>query len=165
MTTLEARERVVKEAREWIGTPYVEAARLKQIGCDCATLIAEVLVNCEIIPREELGFYGRGFNEGEEGNYMLRLLRHAQKKMETIARYGIEAQPGDIALVRVNPWADTMPDTARLKVNHGGIVTKWPYLVHAMAPAVEEINAAMDCCGNWSLQSIIIFDPYAGKFA
>jgi cell wall-associated NlpC family hydrolase len=150
MTQEEARRSVVDEARRWIGTPYVEAARVRGQGCDCASLIAEVLTACGIIPREDLGFYGTGFAHGEKGNYMFRLMRHAKKTMDAISRYGTEVNPGDIVLVRVH---------SRF-FNHGGIVTKWPLLVHAIRPEVEEINAANDCCGMWAFQEIAVFNPY-----
>jgi NlpC/P60 family putative phage cell wall peptidase len=35
-------ERVVAEARRWIGTPYRHQASLKGVGCDCLGLVAGV---------------------------------------------------------------------------------------------------------------------------
>ena len=36
------RQQVLKEAREWIGTPYQHQCRAKGVGCDCAGLIIGV---------------------------------------------------------------------------------------------------------------------------
>lgn len=50
---------VVREAREWIGTPYVPQARVKGIGCDCVGLIVGVgeqtglLAACAVPPYRE----------------------------------------------------------------------------------------------------------------
>lgn len=35
-------ERIVAEARNWIGTPYRHQASLKQVGCDCLGLVTGV---------------------------------------------------------------------------------------------------------------------------
>lgn len=35
-------ERIVTEARSWIGTPYRHQASLKQVGCDCLGLVLGV---------------------------------------------------------------------------------------------------------------------------
>jgi cell wall-associated NlpC family hydrolase len=150
---------VVREAREWIGTPYVEAGRVKgpNGGCDCASLIAEVLTLAGIIPREELGFYGRGFSseEAQNANYMFRIVRHARQIMEVVGRYrSIEEgipEPGNVVIVAVNTGL----------YNHGGFVTTWPFVVHAMHPKVAEWNVASDCCGVWTGQKILVFDPFA----
>ena len=38
----EIRNRIIAEARGWIGTPYMHQASLKGIGCDCLGLLRGV---------------------------------------------------------------------------------------------------------------------------
>src|ERR1700761_5901826 len=39
---VDSRERIVAEARAWIGTPYRHQASLKGVGCDCLGLVRGV---------------------------------------------------------------------------------------------------------------------------
>lgn len=151
MIEQEQRSALVHQARSWIGTPYVLGARVKGAGVDCASLIAEVLIAANLAEREELGVYSHDwFHHSENERYMLRLLRHAAKTMEAVAYRSTRILPGNIVLTRA----------ARSKVfNHGGIVTAWPHIVHAIAPAVEEIDATRH--EMWTYQTIAVFDPFA----
>ena len=153
MTQEEHRAAVVREARSWISTPYVLGARVKGAGIDCASLIAEVLIAGGLADREDLGVYSHDwFHHSENERYMLRLLRHAAKTMEAVAYRSTQILPGNIVLTRA----------ARSKVfNHGGIVTAWPKIVHAVSPAVEEIDASRD--EMWTFQTIAVFDPFAKR--
>jgi NlpC/P60 family putative phage cell wall peptidase len=146
------RAAVVAEARSWIGTPYRAGNAVKGAGCDCASLIAAVMFACGVFEPEEIGFHGAHWwaNGGEE-KYMFRLRRHARKMVEGIAYATLEARPGDIALVRV---------AGSELYNHGGIVTKWPRVVHNVGPSAVEVNASNDCCGTWANQQVAIFDPF-----
>ena len=36
---IEERERLIAEAKEWLGTPYHTAGRIKGAGCDCGTFL------------------------------------------------------------------------------------------------------------------------------
>jgi NlpC/P60 family putative phage cell wall peptidase len=40
--TIELRQKVIEEARSWIGTPFHHQAKLKGYGCDCVGLILGV---------------------------------------------------------------------------------------------------------------------------
>jgi hypothetical protein len=51
------RAAVLAEAESWIGTPYHHAARVKGVGCDCLTLLAEVYPAARIIGHVEVPFY------------------------------------------------------------------------------------------------------------
>lgn len=50
MTT---RAKIIKEAHEWMGTPYVHQESAKNIGVDCAGLVIGVALNTGIITPEE----------------------------------------------------------------------------------------------------------------
>ena len=43
------RTKIVHEALSWIGTPYVEQARVKGVGVDCAMLVAGIAINLGLI--------------------------------------------------------------------------------------------------------------------
>jgi hypothetical protein len=69
--------------------------------------------------------------------------------MEATAYRSLELAPGNLVLTSV----------ARSKLyNHGGVITAWPRLVHAIAPAVVEIDASRDPL--WSFRRIAVFDPF-----
>ncbi len=57
MTEQEERIAVIKEAREWIGTPYHTGGRVKQGGCDCGTFLLGVLENTKLLPHVDLPYY------------------------------------------------------------------------------------------------------------
>jgi cell wall-associated NlpC family hydrolase len=141
---------IVQEARSWIGTPYHLGARVKGAGCDCATFLAEVLIACGVAEREDLGVYSHDwFQHAESERYMLRLLRHAEKVLETVAYRSVEAQPGDVVLTKA---------VGSHVFNHGGLVLeKWPNVVHAVDPCVEEIDASTHPL--WAYQQIAVFRP------
>lgn len=140
---------VVAEAESWLGTQYVLGGRLKGVGVDCATFLAEILIACGLSPREELGVYSHDwFAHTDADRYMLRLLRHADRTLETVAYRSIDARPGDIVLTK----------TAKSRVyNHGGVVVAWPTIIHAMAPAVSKVDASTHPL--WSYQRISVFTP------
>ncbi len=144
------RQRVVLEARAWLGTPYVQRGRIKGVGCDCATLLIEVYRACGIFTSEKLDVFGQDwFYHATEDAYMLRVIRHAPKVAEGILTRSLQAQPGDIALVR----------TVNSRVyNHGGIVTGWPRVIHASRTVVQEVDASQDVL--WSRRQVAVFDPF-----
>lgn len=111
---LEQRARVAALAREWIGTPYRNNARLKGIGADC-TFFAVLYAELGLIPAQEIPHYSPQFHlhRGEE-LYLQRVLEHAHE----VADPGV----GDVALYKVG----------RVH-SHGAIVVDpgWPIIVHA----------------------------------
>lgn len=144
------REWLVLEALSWMGTPYLKNRRLKSVGCDCATFIAEVLITCGLMPREDLGVYSHDwFQHTEEERYMFRLIRHAAKTMEGVAYPSTRVEPGNIVLSKV---------VQSRVYNHGGIVTRWPRVVQAVHPVVNEVDVTTDPL--WVPHQLAIFDPW-----
>lgn len=144
------REEVVAEARSWKGTPYHLGGRVKGAGVDCGTLIAEVLIACELVPREDLGVYSHDwFCHTDSEKYLFRLIRHAAKTMEGVAYPSTRVEPGNIVLSKV---------VGSRVYNHGGIVTNWPRVIQAVDPAVNEVDVTTDPL--WCAQKIAIFDPW-----
>jgi hypothetical protein len=147
------RSDAVAVARTWLETPYVLSGRIKGAGCDCATLLAEFLIECGFSQREDLGLYSHDwFQHTNDERYLLRLIRHAPKMLETVCAGTVDAKPGSLALFRAVD--------GRL-YNHGGIITKWPFIVHATADGVKESNAVT----YWltAHRAIAIFDPWSNK--
>jgi cell wall-associated NlpC family hydrolase len=140
----------VSVARSWIGTPYHLGGRIRGAGADCATLIAEWMIECGIAEREDLGIYsGDWFCNTSEERYMIGILRHARRAIDARCRGSVQALPGSIALFRV----------ARSRLyNHAAIITRWPYMVHAVAPRICESDATRHCLTSNTEMSI--FDPW-----
>jgi cell wall-associated NlpC family hydrolase len=130
-------EQAVSIARTWIGTPYVLGGRIKGAGCDCATLLAEYLIEIGTAQREQLedlGFYSNDwFCHTTNERYLRGLMRFGTLVAETICRPGAEAQPGDIVLFKV---------VGSKVYNHGAIVTAWPRGIHAQHDGVHEADLA-----------------------
>ncbi len=138
-------------ARSWVGTPYHLKARIKGAGADCGTLLAEYLIECGLCERIDLGNYSHDwFCHTSNELYMLRLMRLARKTLEGIARPGLNAAPGSLALFRV---------AGSPVFNHGAIVTKWPFAVHAVYPKVEESDMSKHCLTAY--KEVAFFDPWS----
>jgi cell wall-associated NlpC family hydrolase len=125
LLTPEQRALVVQEAREWVTarTPYRPHAKLKGIGCDCATFILCVYRDLGLVEDVDHGAYSiqahlhKPLNEAHERlltQYVDTILRYADEIPEA------EAQPGDMVLFK----------TAHAFA-HGAIVINWPNVVHS----------------------------------
>ena len=88
-------DRIVAEARSWIGTPYHHATSLKGIGCDCLGLVRGVWRAVLGPEPEAAGPYSPDWAEagGEE-----RLLWAARRHMVEIDP--ADLAPGDVLLFR-----------------------------------------------------------------
>ena len=141
------RDRVIEEARTWLGTPFHFGARVKGVGVDCAQFIAAVYEAAGIFKAEEYGFFGKDWhmNTAEE-HYKYRLVRHAAE-LPTVG----SAQPGDIALVKCG-------DGVRV-FSAGGIVLDWPRLIHA-CPARGVAISSADLDPLWMGWEKAFFDPF-----
>jgi NlpC/P60 family putative phage cell wall peptidase len=127
------RNRIVAEARSWIGTPYHNCADVKGVGCDCGMLLVRVFVDLGLVAPFDPRPYTADWHlhRGEE-RYLEALLERA---------LAVDApQQGDVMLFRVGRC-----------YSHGGVVTRASplTLVHASWPAqivleeVVEQNAMM----------------------
>lgn len=144
------RESFCIEAKTWIGTPYVFGQRVKGHGVDCATFIAEVLIACGLAEREELGVYSHDwFCNTREERYMLRLLRHSRKTLDTIACGTLKFEPGSIVLTRA---------VGSKVFNHGGIYVGNNRVIHALDP--EVIESEITSHWLWTFHPISVFDPF-----
>ena len=88
-------DRLVEEAREWIGTPYLHQASVKGVGCDCLGLLRGIW-RARIGPEPELvPTYSRDWSEaaGQE-----RLWDAARRVLLPAAP---ELRHGDVLLFRM----------------------------------------------------------------
>jgi NlpC/P60 family putative phage cell wall peptidase len=120
------RAAVLAEAQGWIGTPYHHMGRVKGVGVDCLTLLAEVFERAGVTGHVEIPFYPPDWHlHRDVERYLEGLLGHAREIPGP-------PQPGDIALFRMGRC-----------FAHGAIVTAWPKLIHALSGgAVLEGDAA-----------------------
>ena len=118
MTSIERQQRaaVVAEARAWLGTPYHHEGRVKGVGVDCLQLLAAVFSapKVALIEAPKIPHYPWDWH----------LHRDAERYLEGLTRYTREIDgapsPGDIVLFRFGRC-----------FSHGGIVVKWPVIIHA----------------------------------
>ena len=105
---------VVAIAKTWIGTPYHGEARIRGVGADCATMVAEVYMEAGLIPRFDIEHYPQDWHlhKGEE-RYLSKALSYARE---------VEGPPlpGDVVLWRFGRC-----------FSHGAIVVQWPQIIHA----------------------------------
>ncbi len=103
--TPEQRLTVVAEAKDWVSarTPYIAHAKLKGIGCDCASFILAVYANVGMVEDVDLGWYSiqahlhKPLNDEhakQQRQYEDTILRYADEIPEA------EAQPGDMVLFK-----------------------------------------------------------------
>ena len=109
-------DRIVTEARSWIGTPYRHQASLKGVGCDCLGLLRGVW-------REVMGQepelpppYSPDWAEAGADT----LVAAARRYLMEIERH--EIAPGDVLLFR---WRDTLP------AKHCAVVASPSSMIHA----------------------------------
>lgn len=148
------RKAAVAEARSWVGTPYVLGGRIKQVGCDCVTFIAEGAIACGMLSREEvetMPIYSHDWwAHAKDDLYLLRLLRHAAKVAEAKTYRTLMPEPANLILTKVN---------GSRVLNHGAVITQWPFAVHAIVPKVEEIDVTRH--PMWAHEEITILDGWA----
>jgi len=137
---------VIEEAVGWLRTPYHHMARIKGVGADCLTLLAEVYEKAGAIPHVEIPFYSPDWN----------LHRDAERYLEGVMRYAREVpasdnavppQPGDIAVFKFGRC-----------FAHGAIILQWPRLIHAWHNAGVVYADATQ--GELAGRPMRVFDPF-----
>lgn len=114
------RDRIVAEARRWIGTAYAHQAALIGVGCDCVGLIRGVGFACDVLPRRDAEWklfnaYGRRPNPRR----MLEGMRTFLVEIKTG-----DQQVGDIAWIE---WRDDLPMHLAILAEHNDR----PTLIHS----------------------------------
>jgi NlpC/P60 family putative phage cell wall peptidase len=93
-------QRIIEEARSWIGTPYVHQASAKAAGCDCLGLIRGVWRAVIGAEPETPPAYSRDWSEpqGDEALWAAAARHLRQKSLH-------EAESGDLLLFRMRHGA------------------------------------------------------------
>ena len=116
-------KKVIKEAEEWIGTPYHHHGRLKGVGVDCAMLICKVFENAGATPEVDPGFYSTqfGYHRSEE------------QFISWVEKYGKEVPgpvPGGVVLMKYGRC-----------FSHGGVVVEGGFFIHAVMKVGQVIKS------------------------
>jgi len=121
-----SRDRIVTEARAWIGTPYRHQASLIHVGCDCLGLVRGVWRGVVGDEPEKPPPYAPDWAEAA-GRETL-----AEAAERHLLRIGVDACcAGDVVLFR---WR------AQLPAKHAAILTSADTMVHAhQGAAVAEV--------------------------
>lgn len=111
------RQRVVEMALSYLKTPYHHMGRVKGAGVDCATLLAEVFYEAgELDVPVEIPYYPFDWNMHRSEELYLNIIEKYCVEFE-----GQDPLPGDIVVYHFGrTWS------------HGGIVIKWPTIIHAV---------------------------------
>jgi len=123
----ELRAAAVAEAHTWLRTPYHHMGdgeqrpgrQLKGVGIDCAQILIETYAAVGALEWFSTGKYGRDWmmHNGEE-RYLSFILQYT----EEYDWHEEPIQPADIVVWRFGK-----------SFSHGGIVTEWPFVIHAYA--------------------------------
>lgn len=112
----EQRARVIKEARTWIGTPFIDNACVKNVGVDCANLLARVYADSGMIDPVKMPQYSPQWFLHKDEERFLDFVRLYGKEIPNE-----EAQMADVAVYKIGRT-----------YAHGAIVVDWPNsIIHA----------------------------------
>ena len=110
------RERILKIARSWEGTPFHDDASVKGIGVDCARFVASVYIEAEIVPEFDIPRYQAQWFLNRSDEILMNFVLGYAKEIEedSVLR-------GDLVLYRIGR-----------AYAHAAIVMEWPYeIIHA----------------------------------
>lgn len=113
---MSTREAVVREALEWLGTPFHDASGVKGAGTDCLHFVKGVYVNVGLVPDFDVVPYKPQWFQHHDEPLFLQGLAKYSKQVEV-------AQPGDIAMFNFGRHAA-----------HAAIVIDENSMIHAYAP-------------------------------
>jgi len=106
-------ERILAEARSWLGTPWVHAQAAKGQGVDCAMLLCCVFHAAGTVPWIDPRPYPPDWHLHRDRERMLEIVRQYADPVT-------EASPGDVALFRYGRCA-----------SHAAIIESDEMLIHA----------------------------------
>ena len=111
------RREIVREALEWVGTPFHDCASVKGQGCDCIGLLKGVYTAVGIVQPFDMPAYPpQWFQHHDEPKFLNGLASYGARRVK-------EGQPGDIAMYNYGRHAA-----------HGGIIIDERTIVHAFMP-------------------------------
>lgn len=140
MNEIKLRQKIVLEARKWIGTQYMHQASQCGVGADCLGVVRGVWRECIGLEPEVTPAYSADWNEVSSKETMLNA---AQKWFDPVDIK--HAQAGDIILFR---WKNSHC------IKHVGILTGVDHFIHAYEKAgVVETHLGM----HWRKRIVAAF--------
>jgi hypothetical protein len=113
--TQEQKDKIVSEAKTWIGTRYRGWSRVKGVAADCGQLLAAVYTNTEHLPKEILNDLPT--------DYRIDVAQHQASKdyVNLVSKFmdeitEPEAREGDVVVYK---------EAGQLAYAHGGIIVAW----------------------------------------
>lgn len=134
------REQIIAAARDWLGTPYHHAARIKGHGVDCGQLIIAAFIDSGAVDHFDTEKYTPDWHlHRSEEKYLGYLNAHlspVDDDQRSVAQRLIDDPAWSV------PGGDVLAFRVGRCYSHGGIVTRWPYFIHSYLPAgiVEEVD-------------------------
>jgi cell wall-associated NlpC family hydrolase len=112
----EIRQRVIAEAKTWLGTPFLHHASSKGEGVACGPLLIEVYGAVGIkVPRlADLGYFPQDWHLHCADERYLEIIKHFTREVS-------EPKPADIVLLKIGR-----------AYGHSAIVVNWPSVIHVM---------------------------------
>lgn len=109
---------IIKEALEWLGTPYKHESRLKGVGCDCIGLVIGVWekVFGESIPID-IPKYSPDWNDHKMDDPMVKQAARVMKRVPVNA-----LKPSNVIVFRMNP---------NMAAKHCGILISDKQFIHS----------------------------------
>lgn len=138
MDNIEQRQRLVEEARRWLGTPYKHRGAVLGAGCDCVQLLIQSSLAAGLIDDADAA-----------GKYTCdwHLHRSEERYLEGLERFAARVDDSEDKLIdRPRDFTAETGDILMFQVgrtfSHSAIVTGWPYIIHSYLPSiiVEEVS-------------------------
>lgn len=149
-STQTIRELIVQEARTWIGTPYHRRAAIKGVGVDCGMLAYAVYRKFDILPQAEFDWLPDDWwLHTSQEKYLLMCQRYLKGSV-CVRLYRDMTEnfkAGNLVLTKA---------CGSRVFNHAAIISKWPRVIQAIPPVVNEVDAAQDI--NWTGHEVLVFD-------
>lgn len=125
--------KIIEAAFECLKTPFVHQGRVRNVGMDCAGLVAYVLAKLEIPYIDENG-YGRSPFDGQLERAMLGQPSMREIEVST-------AVEGDILLMRIQKAPQHL-------AFHAGFIDGRAYIIHSSEQHGGVVHHSLD--GMWS---------------
>lgn len=110
------RQKVLDEAKSWLGTPFEHMQRCKGAGVDCGQFLLGVFHNTGCIPYVKPDYYPKDFHLHQDREWYKEMVEEFAEPLPL----GTLPLPADVVLFRVG----------RL-YSHGAIVVLWPKIIHS----------------------------------
>src|SRR5579885_1040231 len=120
------RDRIISEARTWLGTPFHHEARVKKVGVDCLQLIKAVYETVGVVEKFEVEHYPADWH----------FHRNDERYLHGVMKYASEVttpRNGDVEIFKFGRC-----------FSHGALVVEWPGIIHAFWSAKYVLEARAD---------------------